>query len=535
MSRITEIDRKPVDSTESAKATCSGDRFSQQTVEVGVSHLPVRRRPGVALNSVWNLAGQTFPLFLAAFAIPVLIRHLGIDRFGVLTLAWILVGYFSFFDLGIGRATTKLLAERIALGDSEGAAGLIWTAIVSMLLLGACFGGALFAMAPWLSHSGLKIPVALQSETLRSLYWLAIAVPCVTLTCGLRGMLEAQQSFGIVNALRIGLGTISYLGPLAVLPFSRSLVPVVLTLVVARFIGGALHFWFCSRCIPMFFHRIVWDRKTFAELAGFGSWITVSNIISPVMVYLDRFLIGSLISISAVAYYTTPSELVTKLWVIPAALSGVLFPAFSESLAVKNQNRATSLYENGVGSTFVILFPLMLVIILFAPEGLQFWVGAEFARRSATILQILAIGAFANSLANIPYALLQASGRPDLTAKLHLIELPCYAGLLYWTIRMRGIEGAAIAWTFRLSAEAALLFLFSKLIVLRNLPFRLTFTIAAGTAALLTACIVAGPFLKILFLLAVLTVFVPVTWCWMLSDFQRLRLRSWFKMATAWG
>ena len=261
----------------------------------------------------------------------------------------------------------------------------------------------------------------------------------------------------------------------------------------------------------------------------------MSNVISPVMVYLDRFLIGSLISISAVAYYTTPSELVTKLWVIPAALSGVLFPAFSESLAVNNQNRATSLYENGVGSTFVILFPLMLVIILFAPEGLQFWVGAEFARRSAAILQILAIGAFANSLANIPYALLQASGRPDLTAKLHLIELPCYAGLLYWAIRMRGIEGAAIAWTFRLSAEAALLFLFSRLIVRRNLPPRLAFAIAAGTATLLTACIRAAPFSKILFLLAVLTVFAPFTWCWMLSDFQRLRLRSWFKMTTAWG
>jgi len=507
----------------------------KQTSGVGVSQVFARRRAGVALNSFWNLAGQSSPLLLAAFAIPVLIRHLGVDRFGVLTLAWILVGYFSFFDLGIGRATTKLLAERIALGDAAAATGLIWTAIFSMVLLGTCFGAILFALAPWLSHSALKIPLGLQSETLRSLCWLAIAVPCVTLTCGLRGMLEAQQSFGAVNSLRVGLGAISYLGPLAVLPFSRSLVPIVLTLVLARFVGCGLHFWLCGRCIPMFSQKVAWNKKAFGELLGFGSWITVSNVVSPIMVYLDRFLIGSLISISAVAYYTTPSELVTKLWVIPAALAGVLFPAFSESLAVNNQDRATYLYESGLASTFVILFPLVLVVIVFAPEGLQFWLGADFARHSAVILQILAIGAFANSLANIPYALLQASGRPDLTAKLHLVELPCYAGLLYCTIRMRGIEGAAVTWAFRLCAEAAILFFFCRLITRRDLSPRLAVTIGAGTGALIAGCVIAGLLLKVLFVVAVLTAFAYVTWCWTLNDFQRLRLRSWFKIAAALG
>jgi O-antigen/teichoic acid export membrane protein len=506
-----------------------------ETANLDASPAFAPRRRGVALNTLWNLAGQSSPLLLAAFAIPILIRDLGVDRFGVLTLAWILVGYFSFFDLGIGRATTKLLAEKIALGDSRGAGSLIWTTIFSMLCLGTCFGGLLFALAPWLSSSALKIPLPLQSETLRSLYWLAIAVPVVTLTCGLRGMLEAQQSFGVVSALRVALGFITYLGPLAVLPFSRSLFSVVMTLVAARFVSCGLHFWFCKRCIPVFFQGFAWDRESFNELLGFGSWLTASNIISPIMVYLDRFLIGSLISISAVAYYTTPSELVTKLWVIPSALAGVLFPAFSETLAVNNQDRATSLYENGVGSTFVILFPFILVTIVLAPEGLRFWLGADFARHSAVILQILAIGVFANSLANMPYALLQASGRPDLTAKLHLVELPCYACLLYLAIRMRGIEGAAAAWTFRLCAEAAILFIFCRSIVKRPLAPRLTVTIVVGTAALLTAYIVQGIHFKILFLVVVLSAFACVTWCWTLTDFQRLRLRSWLKITPVFG
>src|SRR5439155_15805088 len=134
---------------------------SLQTVNIDVTKGLAQRRTSIARNSLWNLAGQIAPLLLAAFAIPILIRQLGVDRYGVLTLAWILVGYFSLFDLGIGRAITKLLAEKLALGDSDSAANLVWTATFSMLLLGVCFGGVLLAFAPWLTHSLLKIPSSL--------------------------------------------------------------------------------------------------------------------------------------------------------------------------------------------------------------------------------------------------------------------------------------------------------------------------------------------------------------------------------------
>jgi len=529
------LDRKELDSKDASEiGSPSGGSLpvssgSQRSAKAATSAACAPRRRGVALNSLWNLAGQSSPLLLAAFAIPLLIRQLGVDRFGVLTIAWILVGYLGLLDLGIGRATTKLLAEKMALGNSEGVTSLIGTAVFSMTLLGICLGIILAALTPWLSHSALKIPFPLQRETLRSLYWMALAIPFVTLANGLRGMLEAHQSFGVISVMRVGLGAITYLGPLAVLPFSRNLVPVVLTLVVARLVSCGLYFWICERSMTNFSLAVAWEYKSFSELLGFGGWITASNIISPIMVYLDRFLIGSLVSMAAVAYYTTPFELVTKLWIVPASLAGVLFPAFSETLAVGNNDRAGSLYESGVSSIFVMLFPLILAVILFAPEGLHLWLGAEFAKRSARVLQILAIGVFINSLANVPYALLQASGRPDLTAKLHLIELPLYAGLLYWTIRFQGIAGAATAWVFRLSAEAAILFLLVKLIVRRPLPRRLTISIAVGTVTLLVAVITTGFVLKAVFLLGSSAVFAWGTWYWTFNDFQRLRFRSWLK------
>ena len=78
----------------------------------------------LARNTVWNLGGQVAPLVVAIFAIPPLIKGLGTDRFGVLTLAWVVIGYFSLFDLGLGRALTKLVAGQE--GKTLRLSGLRW-------------------------------------------------------------------------------------------------------------------------------------------------------------------------------------------------------------------------------------------------------------------------------------------------------------------------------------------------------------------------------------------------------------------------
>src|SRR6266700_8089164 len=168
--------------------------------------------------------------------------------------------------------------------------------------------------------------------------------------------------------------------------------------------------------------------------------MTVSNIVSPVMVTMDRFLIGTLTSMTAVAYYATPSEVVTKLLIIPGALVGVMFPAFSASFEC-DRGRAAALYARCVRYVFLILFPVVLIIVGFAQKGLTLWLGADFAQHSFRVLQWLALGVLLNSLAQIPFALVQGAGRPDLTAKLHLVELPAYLLGLWWLISAYGVVG----------------------------------------------------------------------------------------------
>ncbi|MGA2138244.1 MAG: hypothetical protein ABSH14_05220 [Verrucomicrobiia bacterium] len=157
----------------------------------------------LARNTLWNLIGQGAPLVAAIIALPRLIQGLGIQRYGVLSLIWMLIGYFSFLDLGLGRALTKLVAERLGNVPEERLAMEIWTAW--MLLMGLGFVAALMvaAIAPWLIHGVLKIPTELQPETLQALYLLAGTMPIVLGTGGLTAILAARQRFGLLNAVAI--------------------------------------------------------------------------------------------------------------------------------------------------------------------------------------------------------------------------------------------------------------------------------------------------------------------------------------------
>jgi len=420
------------------------------------ANLHLMRGSLLARNVIWNLIGNGAPILVAVFCIPLLIRGLGTDRFGVLTLVWALIGYASLFDLGLGRALTQLVAKKLGAGDEREIPALAWTSLLLMLLLGLVGAAAVVLASPWLVHRVLHIPGALQAETLRSFYLLGLSIPVVINTAGLRGLLEAYQRFGLINALRIPMGVFTFAGPLLVLPFSKSLFPVVAVLVVGRLIVWAAHLLLCLRIMPALRQRITWQLSAIGPLLRFGGWMTVSNVVSPLMVTMDRFLIGALLSVAAVAYYVTPFELVTKLLLIPGALVAVLFPAFSTSF-VQDRNQTALLYGRTIKFVLLALFPVVLLIVVFAQDGLKLWLGADFAQNSGRVLQWLAVGVFLNCLGQVPFALVQGVGRPDLTAKLHLIELPTYLLALWWLISARGIEGAAIAWTGRVAVDALVL------------------------------------------------------------------------------
>lgn len=485
----------------------------------------------LARNTLLNLLGYGAPLIVAVFAVPMLIGGLGTARFGVLTLVWVVVGYFSLFDLGMGRALTKMVAEKLGEGQERDVPVLVWTGLGVMVSIGLV--GTLVAVlsSPWMVRSALQIPSELQPETLHAFYLVAFSVPMVVGTAALRGVLEAQQRFDLVNAIRIPMSAFNFLGPLLVLPFSKSLFWIVAALVGGRLMGLMAHLLFCLYAMPPLRKGFVLSRAVVRPLFNLGGWMTVAHASGSFLVSLDRFLVGALVSASAVAYYATPSEIVGKLWVIPEALIGVLFAAFSASFT-RDRDRATLLFGQGVKYIFLSVFPVTLVLVTLADEGLSLWLGAEFAERSAPVLQWLAVGTLINTLSFVPYALIQSAGRPDLTAKVHLAELPLFLLLAWWLTSSYGIMGAAGAWVLRVSADALVMFAMSRwFLPVSALDIRRVMLIlASAVSTMLLAMLLEGLLVKGVFLTFSMAVFLLAGWFLMLNTDERTLVRGSLKL-----
>lgn len=483
----------------------------------------------LAQNVVWNLLGGGAPILVAIFAIPLIIRWFGTERFGVLTLAWVVIGYFSLFDLGLGRALTQQVAEKLGAGQDEQVPALVWTSLLLMLILGLVGTLILGLLSPWLVHHVLKIPQALQPETLRGFFLLALSVPIVISTAGLRGILEAQQRFGLTNAVRTSMGVLTFVGPLLVIPFSRSLFAVVAVLLGVRFLAWLANLSLCFYVMPALRHGMALQRSTVRGLIRFGSWMTVTNIVGPLMTYLDRFFIGAMISIAAVAYYTTPYEVVSNLGVIPASIVGVLFPAFAANFG-PNRSRTRLLFGRGVKYTFLVLFPMTLLIMASAGEGLQLWLGPEFAKNSLRVLQWLAFGRFLNGVAQVPFALVQGAGHPDFTGKLHLIELPFYLAAVWWLTGALGIEGASIAWVARVAVDTVVLFAMAQRLLRYSagVIWQMAFGMGLTMLALAIAVLPMGTPVKVIFIFLTLFTFVVLTWPYIRDEANKRMIFSIF-------
>jgi O-antigen/teichoic acid export membrane protein len=413
------------------------------------------QRPPVARSAAYNLAGNIAPIVVGFFTIPMTVRGLGVDAFGVLAFAWALLGYFALFDFGLGRATTKFLAEALADREFDRSSEIVWTSVGLSAALGAIGGVILAAAAPYLAGHILKVPPTLVATTRRVFTLLAIAVPAVVISNTLRGVLEADHRFGVVNVIRAPVNTATFAIPAIGVALGWHLPAMVTWLAVTRVATIVPYAWLCLRIVPRLRHRPRFDSGASRALVSYGGWITASNVLGPVLTYLDRFLIGAVLSSAAVAYYAAPYEMVTRLWIFPASLVAALFPAFSVG---RDGGKISRLSLPALKYLLLLMAPVGVALVVFAPEILGAWLGADFAVQSAAAFRLLVIGVVLNSIAQVPFSLLQALGRADLPAKFYLAELAVYAPLTWWLTVQAGITGAAGAWTIRVTADAVLMF-----------------------------------------------------------------------------
>ncbi len=423
-----------------------------------------RRVPRLLANTGWNLTGQLVPLAVGLATLPFLIQAVGLDRYGFLTLVWVLVGYASVFDFGISRVLIRLVAQRLAIGDKTGAHHLARVGMSFLGFFGLAVAGLFALGSSWLVGNVVKLPPELQAEALNAMWLLAASIPFVMLTTGYSGVLSAYQQFRGQNLLRVVMGVATYVGPLLVALSLNRLDALVAFILLMRGIATVAHARLARRNCGFQFVPLLPDRASTRELFSLGGWVWVSNMVSPLLSYLDRLLLGALVPVRMVAFYATPFDLVSRASALPYSMMSALFPTFAT--VEHGSVAARDMMLNSLRQLYVLMLPVVFFLIVMAQPGLQLWLGPEFAERSTLVLQLLALGIFLNTLAQAPATLIQAAGQPRVMALLHLAELPFFIAMLYFFTTWWGIVGTAAAAGLRSGLDGlAVLFL-----AVRDLP-----------------------------------------------------------------
>lgn len=410
-------------------------------------------------NLVANITGVVLPTLAALLAIPQLINLLGLERFGLLSLGWMLVGFWGLLDFGLARAITHAVSSESNFHSASFKRALSIRLTLLMSLLGVIWAVVFGLAAPWLVISVLSIPVDLQKEVVNASYWMALQIPIMLFVNARLAVLEGQHRFVKANLLKAPFGMAMFLLPLGVAFASVNIGHIFAALFGLRLIYGLFLFWGVWSGAHSTY-PLTW-QETKASLV-FSGWLAVSNVVGPMLTYFDRFYISAFLGLTAVAYYTIPYDLLMRFLVLPMAIMGVVFPLLTQSLSKQAYDGVEQALSKSLNLLLGFWLPVLIISLIFAKPLLSLWLGEDTSTQTWKIAQLFLVGVFINGLAMILYNLLQAQGRTDLTAQFHLLELPLYAAVFVFAVAQWQLLGAAFAWVLRAWLDFMLLWCASR-------------------------------------------------------------------------
>lgn len=403
-------------------------------------------------HTLLNLGGSFIPMVIALATVPLYLGYIGSERYGVLAVIWALLGYFSFFDLGFGYAVTQRMAT-LSDKDDTNRSNLLWTALLSTFALGLLAGVLLWLSSDYLLLNLIHMSADSHAEVSGAIIWVLLALPVLLPSSVMQGALQARLRFMEVNAIQLTGGVISQLLPLVVAASGhvelKILVPVAL---VSRVMVLVFLFRQSRLNIPLLGGPMI-DCIHLKALLAYGGWISVMTLLAPFLVTIDRLILATLSGAKAVTFYTVPYDLVSRTMVISRSLSSAIFPR----LASAGREQSREIAERATIVLVSIMTPIVIVGIFLVQPFLNIWLGAEFARNSAHVGEVILFGVWANALVVPHHARSMASSSPRAVVMIYLFEIPIYLFMLWFGIKYWGVVGAAAAWSVRVVVDTCLL------------------------------------------------------------------------------
>lgn len=403
-------------------------------------------------NSFYNFAGYLIPGILSIFILGYTARILNVEKFGLLMMIMAIVGYAGIFDMGISRAVIREVAlykdNKFELGR------ILSTSNIIVIFLGFIATLSIIFFK-YEIQSYLSVSQAIVDDVLSALVVISFSIPIYLSTQVISALYEGRQEFLKVNIYKTYSGILITIIPFIFITFQPTLYFATLGLLVSRILSLIILLYFLRAEFGLLFKGF--NLNNFKRLISFGGWVAVTNIISPILSYVDKLIISNNLGANMLGFYTAPSEIIARMNILPNGISRTIFPLLTESIDKKNEIKNKSYIL-----MFVIILPVVIFGIFYSDQIIRIWFGDVYVENSKHILQILLIGFFFNALAQIPYTNIQAKGYSNITAIVHIVEAIPFLILLMYSIKNFGIIGVACVWSGRVIIDFIILELIDR-------------------------------------------------------------------------
>ena len=396
----------------------------------------------LARNAWSNLLGAAVPALVMLATVPMVVKGLGDASYGVYSLVTAIVGYFAVIDINVTAGSVKYIAEHNARKDEEGIHETLSFGLASYAIIGVLGALGLLLGAEWFVTKVFSVPAALVPEAIATLRIASLGFLLGQVQSYLNSVPQSLMRYDISARVEMVFGTLVPIATVGVLLLGYGLFEVVLLRVVASGIHCTILWRAVKRLLPGVRWRWPGERARNA-LLGFSAYSFLSRFATLSYAHADKLIIGALVGVTGLAYFTVAATLANRVLSLTFRLSGVFFPAASAMAARGELARLDRAYLKATRYVVFLNAAILVLVAVFAQQILRYWMNEEFARNGALVLAVMALSQFVDSLTSLPSLVNDGMGHPRVSGLFAVTRALAGLGIVYAGVALWGIDGAA--------------------------------------------------------------------------------------------
>lgn len=400
-------------------------------------------------NIVANYLGQGAQVVFSLAFVPVYIRYLGMEAYGLVGLFTLVQGWLILLDLGmtptLSREMARYTAGAVAIQPIR---DLLRSLEIICLGVAAIVALVIFLAAPWLAGHWLKVdrlPVASVASVLAVM---AVVVALRFCEGIYRSALVGLQQQVWYNAANVALAALRSIGAVAILAFVSPTIEAfflwqgAISLLTLVAFGAKLHL-----ALPPAPRPARFSLPQIIELRRFAGGLIGINIVAVLGSQLDKLLLSKLLPLEQFGYYMLASTISGMILMIVAPVIVAVYPAFVRLLLADDEKLLASTYHATAQLVGAVVSPVAVVLIAYPQAVLFAWSNnAALTTQAAPILGLLALGNFINAVVQVPLQLQLAHGWTRNLIVSNVVALVFLTPLLVWAVPRFGTFSAALIW-----------------------------------------------------------------------------------------